>query len=378
MTDRPAVAAETDMQHMRAAITLARRGLGETAPNPSVGCVIVRDNEVIARARTAAGGRPHAETEALRIAGAAARGATAYVSLEPCAHLGKTPPCANALIEAGVARVVIGARDPNPIVNGRGIQILRSAGIEVLEDVLQPEAQAVISGFAMVQNLGRPLLRLKLASTLDGKIATRTQESQWLTGQAARRAAHAMRGRHDGVLVGVGTVLADDPELTCRIDGFRSARLVRIVVDSHLRTPLLSKLVASASEAPVWILHRNGADAVRKQALEQAGVRLIEVAGDNSGVDLAAALQALGKAGLTRILAEGGASIAAAFLRAQLVDRLAWFHAPGIIGADGWPAAQAFGITHLAEMPRFTLLAQERWGDDLLTTFTAAHERQAA
>jgi diaminohydroxyphosphoribosylaminopyrimidine deaminase/5-amino-6-(5-phosphoribosylamino)uracil reductase len=377
MTDRPA-AAETDAQHMRAAITLARRGLGETAPNPSVGCVIVRGHAVIARGRTAAGGRPHAEAEALRLAGAAARGATAYVSLEPCAHHGKTPPCANALVEAGIARVVIGARDPNPIVNGEGISVLRAAGIEVTENILNAEARAVISGFAMVQAAGRPLLRLKLASTLDGKIATRTMESQWLTGEAARRAAHAMRGRHDAVLAGVGTVLADDPELTCRIDGFRSAPLVRIVVDSHLRTPLLSKLVSTADQSPVWILHRNGADPIRKQALEQAGVRLIEVAGGNSGVDLAAGLQALAKAGLTRILAEGGASLAAALLRAQLVDRLAWFHAPAILGADGWPAAQAFGIEHLADMPRFTRVAQERWGDDLLSTFTATHERQAA
>jgi diaminohydroxyphosphoribosylaminopyrimidine deaminase/5-amino-6-(5-phosphoribosylamino)uracil reductase len=377
MTDRPA-AAETDAQHMRAAITLARRGLGETAPNPSVGCVIVRGHAVIARGRTAAGGRPHAEAEALRLAGAAARGATAYVSLEPCAHHGKTPPCANALVEAGIARVVIGARDPNPIVNGEGISVLRAAGIEVTENILNAEARAVISGFAMVQAAGRPLLRLKLASTLDGKIATRTMESQWLTGEAARRAAHAMRGRHDAVLAGVGTVLADDPELTCRIDGFRSAPLVRIVVDSHLRTPLLSKLVSTADQSPVWILHRNGADPTRKQALEQAGVRLIEVAGGNSGVDLAAGLQALAKAGLTRILAEGGASLAAALLRAQLVDRLAWFHAPAILGADGWPAAQAFGIEHLADMPRFTRVAQECWGDDLLSTFTATHERQAA
>jgi diaminohydroxyphosphoribosylaminopyrimidine deaminase/5-amino-6-(5-phosphoribosylamino)uracil reductase len=377
MTDRPA-AAETDAQHMRAAITLARRGLGETAPNPSVGCVIVRGHAVIARGPTAAGGGPHAEAEALRLAGAAARGATAYVSLEPCAHHGKTPPCANALVEAGIARVVIGARDPNPIVNGEGISVLRAAGIEVTENILNAEARAVISGFAMVQAAGRPLLRLKLASTLDGKIATRTMESQWLTGEAARRAAHAMRGRHDAVLAGVGTVLADDPELTCRIDGFRSAPLVRIVVDSHLRTPLLSKLVSTADQSPVWILHRNGADPTRKQALEQAGVRLIEVAGGNSGVDLAAGLQALAKAGLTRILAEGGASLAAALLRAQLVDRLAWFHAPAILGADGWPAAQAFGIEHLADMPRFTRVAQECWGDDLLSTFTATHERQAA
>ena len=362
----------TDARHMRTAITLARRGLGETAPNPSVGCVIVKDNTVIGRARTAAGGRPHAETEALAAVGSAASGATAYVSLEPCSHVGKTPPCANALIAAGLNRVVIGARDPNPKVNGQGAASLRQAGIEVTEDVLNLEAQAVISGFAMVQTTGRPLLRLKLASTLDGKIATRTKASQWLTGEAARRAAHAMRGRHDAVLIGVGTVLSDDPELTCRIDGFRSAPLVRIVVDSHLRIPLLSKLVSSARQTPVWLLHRDGADPVHKHALENAGVRLIEVLGGAAGVDLPAALQALAKAGLTRILAEGGASLAAALLRDNLVDRLAWFHAPGIIGADGWPAAQAFGVAQLSDMPRFMPLSREQWGDDILSTFTAA------
>jgi len=368
----------TDARHMRAAITLARRGLGDTAPNPSVGCVIVKDGAVIGRGRTAAGGRPHAETAALLMAGDAAKAATAYVSLEPCSHTGKTPPCANALIAAGIARVVIGARDPNPKVNGQGVAMLRAAGIEVVEDVLNAEARAVISGFAMVQTAGRPLVRLKLASTLDGRIATRTKASQWLTGEAARRAAHAIRGRHDAVLVGVGTVLADDPELTCRIDGFRSAPLVRIVVDSHLRTPLLSKLVNSARQTPLWLLHRDGADPARKQALADAGVALLEVPGGATGVDLPAALRALAKAGLTRILAEGGASLAAALLRGHLVDRLAWFHAPAIIGGDGWPAAQAFGVTELSDMPRFTLLAQEQWGDDLLSTFTAGPNPKVA
>ncbi len=357
---------------MRAAIALARRGLGETAPNPSVGCVIVKDNKVIGRGRTAAGGRPHAETQALNAAGDAARGATAYVSLEPCSHTGKTPPCARALIEAGIRRVVIGARDPNPRVDGQGAAMLRAAGIDVTEKMLEAEAQAVISGFAMVQTAGRPLLTLKLASTLDGKIATRTRESQWLTGEPARKVAHAMRGRHDAVMAGVGTVLADDPELTCRIPGFRAAPLVRVVVDSHLRTPLLCKLVRGASLDPLWILHRDGADPARKQALAQAGVRLFEVPGGNAGVDLTAAMQALAKAGLTRILAEGGGTLAAGLLRDHLVDRLAWFHAPAIMGGDGWPAAQAFGISRVAEMPRFILTAQEQWGDDSLTMYKAA------
>ncbi len=361
-----------DQSHMRAALALARRGLGETAPNPSVGCVIVKNGLVIGRGRTAVGGRPHAETEALRAAGAAARGGTAYVTLEPCAHTGNTPPCADALIAAGIARVVIAAPDPNPKVNGQGVQRLRAAGIEVTEHVLRAQGEAVISGFLSVLTQGRPLLRLKLATTLDGKIATRTKESQWLTGSIARRVAHAMRGRHDAVLAGVGTVLSDDPELTCRIEGFRTAPLVRIIVDSHLRTPLMSKLVRTASTAPLWLLHRDGADAARKTALAGAGARLFELPGSSAGVDLLAACQALAKAGLTRILAEGGGTLAAALLRAQLVDRLAWFHAPGIIGNDGWPAAQGFGIISLTDMPRFLPVAQERWGDDMLSTFRKA------
>jgi diaminohydroxyphosphoribosylaminopyrimidine deaminase/5-amino-6-(5-phosphoribosylamino)uracil reductase len=362
-----------DEAHMRAALALARRGLGQTAPNPSVGCVIVAGGRVVGRGRTATGGRPHAEISALRMAGEAARGATAYVTLEPCSHTDKvSPPCASALIEAGIHRVVIGAMDPNPKVNGGGVARLRAAGIEVVGNILQKECLAVISGFAMVMTEQRPLIRLKLASSLDGKIATSSGESQWITGETSRRAAHAMRGRHDAVLVGVGTVIADDPELTCRIPGFRVAPLVRVVVDSHLRTPLMSKLVRGAAQDPLWILHRDGADPLRKKALEAAGVRLMELPVSPAGVDLAAGAKKLAKAGLTRILTEGGGTMAAGLLRANLVDRLAWFHAPGIIGDDGWPAAQGFGVAKLADMPRFTMVAQERFGDDLLTTFRKA------
>jgi diaminohydroxyphosphoribosylaminopyrimidine deaminase/5-amino-6-(5-phosphoribosylamino)uracil reductase len=362
----------SDEAFMRAALALARRGLGETAPNPSVGCVIVQAGRVVGRGRTGTGGRPHAETQALAAAGDRARGATVYVSLEPCSFTGKTPPCATALAAAGVKRVVIGATDPNPKVNGQGAAMLRQAGIEVTEHVMRAEAEAVVNGFAQVMLTGRPLLRLKLASTLDGRIATHARESQWLTGEPARRAAHAMRGRHDAVLVGVGTVLTDDPELTCRIAGFRTAPLVRIVVDSHLRTPLMSKLVRSAAAMPVWILHRDGADAARRRALEAAGVRLIELPAAAAGVDLPAALRALGQAGLTRVLAEGGGTLAAGLLRDNLVDRLAWFHAPAVMGGDGWPAAQAFGVAKLADMPRFIPVSRERLGEDMLSTFRKA------
>ncbi len=354
---------------MRGALALARRGLGETAPNPPVGCVIVKDQRVIGRGHTSTGGRPHAEINALAIAGAAARGGTAYVTLEPCSFTGKTPPCTAAIVASGIVRVVTGATDPNPKVNGNGVAQLRAAGIAVTEGILKTQCEAVISGFAMVMTANRPLIRLKTASTLDGKIATKTRESQWLTGEQARRAAHAMRGRHDAVMAGVGTVLTDDSELTCRIEGFRTAPLVRIIVDSHLRTPLMSKLVRTAGIAPLWLLHRDGADPARKQALEAAGVKLFELPGCAAGVDLPAAMKLLAKNGLTRILAEGGGTLAAGLLRENLVDRLAWFHAPSIIGGDGWPAAQGFGVVHLADMKRFIPIAQERWGDDMLSTF---------
>ncbi|HVE21127.1 MAG TPA: bifunctional diaminohydroxyphosphoribosylaminopyrimidine deaminase/5-amino-6-(5-phosphoribosylamino)uracil reductase RibD [Acidocella sp.] len=362
----------SDEAYMRAALALARRGLGETAPNPSVGCVIVRQGRVVGRGRTATGGRPHAEVAALAMAGEQARGATVYVTLEPCNFTGKTGPCTEALIAARVARVVIGATDPHPKVNGAGIQRLRAGGISVTTGVLEKECGAVISGFVMSITQGRPLVRLKLASTLDGRIATSTRESAWLTGEPARRAAHAMRGRHDAVLVGVGTVLADDPELTCRIAGFRKAPLVRIVIDSHLRTPLMSRLVRGAAEHPLWLLHRDGADPARRKALQAAGAKTMEMPASSAGVDLPAAARMLAQEGLTRILCEGGGTLAAGLLRANLVDRLAWFHAPGIIGGDGWPAAQAFGVAKLAAMPRFIPMACERWGDDWLTTYRKA------
>lgn len=357
---------------MRAAVTLARRGLGQTAPNPSVGCVIVSNGMVVGRGFTAPGGRPHAEVRALAAAGAAARGATAYVTLEPCSFTGKSGACTEALIEAGIARVVIGATDPHPKVNGAGMAQLRAQGIEIIENVLRNECEELLAGFAMTIRESRPLITLKLASSLDGKIATAKGESQWLTGAPARRAVHGLRGRHDAVLAGVGTVLADDPELTCRIEGFRATPLTRIVVDSHLRTPLLSRLVRGAGQNPLWILHRNGADKLRIKALEGAGVKLIELPAAAAGVDLAAGMKALAKHGLTRVLVEGGGTIAAALLREGLVDRLAWFHAPCVIGADGWPAAQAFGIGTLAQMPRFSLLAQHRLGGDIMSEYKKA------
>lgn len=358
-----------DTTHMGAALALARRGLGNTWPNPAVGCVVVRQGRVVGRAVTAPGGRPHAEPQALAMAGAAARGATAYVTLEPCCHHGRTPPCTDALIAAGVTRIVIGARDPDPRVDGQGAARLRAAGIAVEHGVLEDQANDVLAGFRLRVTTGRPLVTLKLASTLDGRIATHGGESRWITGDAARRAAHALRARHDAVLVGVGTVLADDPDLTCRLPGCRPTPIVRVVADSHLRTSLTARLVATARETPTWLVLRTDADTDRRAAFVDAGVHLLAVAAAPSGVDLSAGLRALGDRGITRLLVEGGAQIAAALLRDSLVDRIAWFHAPGIMGGDGWPAVRPFGLDRLAAMPRFVRRHAMPLGEDMLSEF---------
>jgi diaminohydroxyphosphoribosylaminopyrimidine deaminase / 5-amino-6-(5-phosphoribosylamino)uracil reductase len=361
-----------DLSHMRAALALARRGLGNCWPNPAVGCVVVRDGRVVGRAVTAPGGRPHAEPEALAMAGAAARGATVYVTLEPCCHHGRTPPCTDALIAAGIARAVIAARDCDPRVNGAGIFRLREAGIDVDEGMLREEAEDINAGFFLRVRQGRPLVTLKLASTLDGRIATHGGESRWITGEAARRAAHALRGRHDAVMVGVGTARADDPELTCRIADFKPVPTVRVVADSHLRTSLTSKLVATARRDPTWIVSRADADAERRAAMEAAGVTVLRVGASEMGVDLRQALEAMAHHGITRVLVEGGAQLAAGLLRDDLVDRVAWFHAPGVMGGDAYPAVQAFGATSLAAMPRFVRDAATPLGADMLTEFRRA------
>lgn len=359
-----------DLSHMQAALALARRGLGTTWPNPSVGCVIVRHGRVVGRGRTAAGGRPHAEPLALAMAGEQARGATAYVTLEPCCHWGRSPPCTDALIAAGVARIVVATGDPDPRVNGKGIAALRAAGIMVETGLLDTEARETLSGFHQRITLGRPMVTLKLASTLDGRIATAGGQSQWITDTPARRLGHALRGRHDAVLVGVGTALADNPDLTCRIPGFRPIPAVRVVADSHLRTPLTSRLVETARSIPTWFLLREDADPNRRAAFTDLGARLIDVPGHAGGVDLKAGLRALGTAGLTRLLVEGGGQIAAALLRDDLVDHIAWFHAPAIMGGDGWPSVQAFGVKTLDLMPRFSRHCVTSVGNDILSVYT--------
>lgn len=343
---------------MRSAIALARRGLGYTWPNPSVGCVIVADGRVVGRGRTAPGGRPHAETVALAMAGPAARGATAYVTLEPCSHHGQTPPCADALIAAGVARVVVACGDPDPRVDGRGLTGLREAGVAVETGVLADAAGETLAGFVCRVRRGRPLVTMKLASTLDGRIATATGESRWITGAAARRVAHIARAQHDAILVGIGTILADDPALTCRLPGLRNP--VRVVLDRTLRTPARAAVLDDS--APTWLIHSG--DAYREDA------RLLTAPATPDGLDPAVALRALGDAGLTSVLVEGGAAVAGSLLRAGLVDRVLWFHAPAIMGDDGWPALR-LASGPMAELRRFTHVRHERLGDDMLTELHA-------
>jgi diaminohydroxyphosphoribosylaminopyrimidine deaminase/5-amino-6-(5-phosphoribosylamino)uracil reductase len=359
-----------DFNAMRAALALARRGLGAVWPNPAVGCVIVNDGRVVGRGWTQPGGRPHGETEALRRAGERARGAVAYVSLEPCCHWGRTPPCVDALVTAGVQRVVIALEDPDPRVAGEGVRQLRAGGLDVEVGLCAEQAAEVNAGFLSRLRLGRPLVTLKFATSLDGRIATASGESQWITGPPARERAHALRASHDAIMVGTGTVIADDPQLTCRLPGLDHCSPVRVVIDRHLRISPAARLIADARRIPTWILTLRSADAGRRAAFLANGVILIDVDPDHEGqVDLAAALGALGDRGITRLLVEAGARLAAAFLRACLADRLIWVHAPLAIGGEGIPAIAGLDLAALADAPALERLSTETIGEDVLTTF---------
>jgi diaminohydroxyphosphoribosylaminopyrimidine deaminase/5-amino-6-(5-phosphoribosylamino)uracil reductase len=365
----------TDRRFMKLALALARRGLGTVSPNPAVGCVLVSpEGIVVGRGWTQPGGRPHAETEALRRAGARARGTTAYVTLEPCSHTGRTPPCANALIEAGVARVVGAIEDPDPRVSGQGFARLTAAGIEVSTDLFVDEVAEVNAGFLLHRAEGRPLVTLKVASTLDGRIATHRGESQWITGAAARRCGHMMRVTHDAVVVGIGTALVDDPELTCRLPGLEGHSPVRVVIDTRLQLPLASKLVRTARETPTWVAVSAEIEADRRTAYEDFGVVVlpIDVGGDHHPEPIAI-LKALGARGLTRVLVEGGSAVAAALMRANLIDRMAWFRAASVMGGAGIPVIAAYGVNALSQMRRFELISNQSVGDDRLETYRVAH-----
>ena len=359
---------------MRAALALARRGLGAVWPNPAVGCVLVREDKqgrVVGRGWTQPRGRPHAESEALRRAGhERARNATAYITLEPCDHSGETPPCSQALAAAGVRRAVIAIEDPDPRVNGRGIARLAAAGIAVSTGLLEDEASRLNAGFFTRIRQGRPLITLKAATTLDGRIATRTGASQWITGETARAQAHRLRAEHDAILIGIGTALADSPRLTCRLPGLEQRSPVRIVADSRLRLPVDSPLVGTARQTPTWVITIKGFEAGKRDALAERGVTVIEAdPGPADRPDVGWMAAELGRRGLTRVLVEGGGELAAELLHAHLVDRLAWFRAPRLIGGDGVPVAAALGIDDLAQAPEFTRTAVLPAGSDVLEIY---------
>ena len=350
---------------MALALSLGRRGQGNVWPNPAVGCVIARDGTIVGRGWTQPGGRPHAEVVALGQAGAAARGATAYVTLEPCAHHGQTPPCAQALIDAGVARVVVATTDSDARVSGRGLEMLRAAGIDVTTGVREAEARADHAGFLSRVERGRPLVTLKLATSFDGRIATGSGESQWITGPRARRMVHALRSRNDAVLVGAGTARGDNPSLTVRDLGI-AHQPVRIVVSRRLDIPTDGPLAQTAQTVPVMLCHGTDADPARIADWQARGARTLPCAARNGQIDLGDAMRQLGAQGLTRIFCEGGSALAASLIEGDLADRLIGFTAGLAIGAEGLPGIGAMGLARLQDAPRFTLLHTMQIGPDLM------------
>jgi diaminohydroxyphosphoribosylaminopyrimidine deaminase/5-amino-6-(5-phosphoribosylamino)uracil reductase len=347
---------DPDIHYMRSALALARQGLGRVWPNPSVGCVIVKDGYVISRARTADGGRPHAETLALAQAGSAARGADVYVTLEPCAHQGQTPPCAEALIKAGVARVVIGGSDPDPRVNGAGAAMLRAAGIAVTENILAAECAEAHRGFILKVTENCPMVTLKMATSMDGRIATTGGESKWITGEGARAYGHLERAMHDAVAVGVNTVIADDPMLTTRLSG-AGHNPVRVIFDTHLRLPETSAVYKSADKIKTWVLCHDNPDEERMTRFVRAGIMVLPVARAGAVVGVQPALKALAGEGITRMMVEGGAVLLTSFIRAGLYDRLLHFQAGTLLGAEGKPAVRDLDIRTLSQ--RIDLIRRE-------------------
>lgn len=356
----------TDAAFMAAAIALGRRGLGTTAPNPAVGCLIVRDGVIVGRGATQPGGRPHAETEAIRDAGEFARGATLYVSLEPCSHHGVTPPCAEAIVAAGLARVVSAIEDPDRRVAGRGHAKIVEAGIGLRVGVGAREARRLTLGHILRVTEGRPMVTLKLAETADGYAAGGEHDPRlMITGQAANGRVQVMRAMHDAIMIGVGTALADDPLLTVRAPGMEASRPLRVVLDTHLRLPLSSRLVATARERPTLVIAGVDAPASRREALRERGIEIEGVPLDAFGhVDLGAALKTLGARGVTRVFSEGGPSVAAALISRGLADEIAIFASPRPLARPGVVALSSAARATLADVTRYRLAASGHLGVD--------------
>ncbi|MBU6456842.1 MAG: bifunctional diaminohydroxyphosphoribosylaminopyrimidine deaminase/5-amino-6-(5-phosphoribosylamino)uracil reductase RibD [Bradyrhizobium sp.] len=359
-----------DRRFMQLALALGRRGQGRTWPNPAVGAVVVKDGVIVGRGWTQPGGRPHAEPEALGRAGEAARGATLYVTLEPCSHLGKSPPCADAVIAAGIARVVSAVEDPNPEVAGQGHARLRAAGIAVDIGLCGAEAAHDHAGHFRRVRDERPHVILKLAVSADDKIAAAGGTPSAITGEAARARVHLLRAQCDAILVGIGTVQADDPLLTCRLPGMAGRSPVRVVLDRALRLAGASRLVHSARQTPLWVMTSELAEASAATKLGAAGAQVIRMAPSiGPGLDLSAVLHALAGRGITRLMVEGGAKVASSFVSAGLVDEIWLLRGPQAIGADGIAALDGLPLTTITQSPGFSVRASESLGSDTLTIY---------
>jgi diaminohydroxyphosphoribosylaminopyrimidine deaminase/5-amino-6-(5-phosphoribosylamino)uracil reductase len=358
-----------DTRFMRLALELGRRGLGNAWPNPAVGAVIVYDGAIIGRGWTQPGGRPHAETEALRRAGEAAKGATLYVTLEPCSHHGKTPPCADAIIEAGISRVVSALEDPNPEVAGKGLTRLRDVGVLVDTGLCEEDARRAHAGHIRRIKDGRPHVTLKLAVSSDGKTGLAGRRPVQISGEAARARVHMMRAMNDAVLVGVGTALADNPLLTCRLPGLQARSPVRVVLDSKLRLPFEHALVETARETPLWVIAATHVPEDKVKALQEAGAEVIRSRKGEGGLDLKMALQALAEKGITRLLVEPGPVLAASFLKADLIDEAIVIRSPAILGTDAIDAIEGVPLKSLTDSLKFRIAAHEKLGADQLTAY---------
>jgi diaminohydroxyphosphoribosylaminopyrimidine deaminase/5-amino-6-(5-phosphoribosylamino)uracil reductase len=363
-----------DARLMQLALGLGRRGQGRTWPNPAVGAVVVKDGVIVGRGWTQSGGRPHAEPDALKRAGEAARGATLYVTLEPCSHVGKSPPCVDAVIAAGIARVVSAIEDPNPEVAGGGHAKLRAAGIVVDVGLHAAEAAHDHAGHFRRIRDHRPHVILKLAVSADDKIGAAGHKPVAITGEAARTRVHLLRAQCDAILVGIGTVLADDPVLTCRLPGMEARSPVRVVLDRSLRIPGGSRLVQSARETPLWVMTSDLSEAPAAVKLGAAGAQVIRVAANStpSRLDLAAVLHALSEKGISRLMVEGGARVASSFVSAGMVDEVWLLRGPQAVGADGVPALDALPLSALTGSPAFKLRASESLGKDTLHIYERA------
>jgi diaminohydroxyphosphoribosylaminopyrimidine deaminase/5-amino-6-(5-phosphoribosylamino)uracil reductase len=362
---------DADRRFMQLALTLGRRGQGRTWPNPAVGAVVVKDGIIVGRGWTQPGGRPHAEPEAIKRAGDAARGATLYVTLEPCSHVGKSPPCADAVIAAGIARVVSAIEDPNPEVAGKGHAKLRAAGIAVDIGLEAAEAARDHGGHFRRVRDHRPHVILKLAVSADDKIGAAGGRQVAITGEAARTRVHLLRAQCDAILVGIGTVLADDPLLNCRLPGMQDRSPVRVVLDPSLRIPGDSRLVRSARETPLWLVASETAEAAAAARLGAAGAQMIRLA-PAAMLDLHAVLRALSERGITRLLVEGGSRIASSFVAAGLVDAFWLLRGPGVLGTEGVAALDALPLSTLTESPAFKRRASETLDKDILTIYERA------